>query len=196
MSGSDDTLSQLLELFNQSRKRGEWVSLSLETKDGKDCMTFSMRHPAGPPARNDMRWSPASAKKWKTPSQLRRDQKRKQEFLAKKKASLDDLDEEKIVERDNSEVKETPLAEPKDEIELTEMSESNLYRIVGEYKNPKFKPWTVIDPEAEVKQLWELLKKENDYNEMEEIGEGSTCFEHHFEFWGVWRVKPGTSKNF
>ena len=44
------------------------------------------------------------------------------------------------------------------------MSESNLYRIVGECKNPKFKPWTVTDPEAEVKQLWELLKKENDSN--------------------------------
>ena len=199
MSGIGDTFSQLLDLYHQSRKRGEWVSLSLETREGKDNVTFSInRNPAGLPARN------AGSKKWKTPSQLRRDQKRKQEYLSKKEASLDEsknLVKEKRNESDVGEVKSTLSVEPKDEIMLTEMEtedkpETNLFKVVGEFKNPKFKPFAIVEPEREVKALWELLKQDNETKEMEEIGEGSTCFEHHYEFWGTWRVKPGTSQEF
>ena len=61
-----------------------------------------------------------------------------------------------------------------------------------EYKNPKFTPWSVVKPEEEVKTLWEKIKKENEAKGIREIGEGSTCFEHLYEFWGTWKVeKPG-----
>ena len=70
------------------------------------------------------------------------------------------------------------------------MSKMNdLYKIEGEYKNPKFKPWTAVDPEKDLKTLLELIKSGNEIKGIEEIGEGSTTFEHCFEFWGTWRIK-------
>ena len=73
---------------------------------------------------------------------------------------------------------------PVDEIELTEIeSDTNLFKIVGEYKNSKSKPWAIVEPEKESKTMWELIKADNKTKEIEEIGEGSSCFEHHFEFW-------------
>ena len=66
--------------------------------------------------------------------------------------------------------------------------ESDLFQIVGEYRNPKFKPWSVAKPEEEVKTLWEIIKKENEAKGIKEIGEGSTCCEHFYEFWGTWIV--------
>ena len=78
----------------------------------------------------------------------------------------------------------------KDEIELDEIPKQvqneavvdDLLKIEGEYKNPNFKPWTVVEPEKEVKTLWDMLKSDNKVKGIEEIGEGSTCFEHCFEF--------------
>ena len=88
-----------------------------------------------------------------------------------------------------------------DEIELTEIStikvekefaEDDLIKIEGEFKNPKFKPWTKVNPEEDVKIMWDAIKKESDIKGIEEIGEASATFEHCFEFWGTWRVKkPG-----
>ena len=40
-----------------------------------------------------------------------------------------------------------------------------------------------------MKALWEEIKIMNHEKGIEEIGEGSTCFEHHFDFWGTWIVK-------
>ena len=124
MSGMDYTLRQLLDLYHQSRKRGEWASLSLETRECKDFMTFSFNQaPAGAPARSPGRWqpSPGVIKKWKSPSQLRRDQMRKQDFLAKKRASLDNvenLEAKKNVEKQEENVHQNI---PVDKIELTEI---------------------------------------------------------------------------
>ena len=87
-----------------------------------------------------------------------------------------------------------------DEIELTEMSDEvekecaidALVQIEGEFKNPKLKPWTHINPEEEVKIMWDVIKNESDMKGIEDIGEASATFEHYFEFWGTWRVKkPG-----
>ena len=73
-----------------------------------------------------------------------------------------------------------------------ETFENNLFKIVGEYKNPKFKPFSVVKPQKEIKVLWEIINAENKSKGVKEIGEGSTCFEHLYEFWGTWRVeKPG-----
>ena len=84
-----------------------------------------------------------------------------------------------------------------DEIELNKLPEEakrevfvdHLFKIVGEYKNPSVQPWTTLVPNKEVKTLWEKLKKDNEITGFEEIVEGSSCFEHCFEFWGTWKVK-------
>ena len=63
---------------------------------------------------------------------------------------------------------------------------------MGEYKNPKFKPFSVVEPEKEVKLLWDIICEENKKMGIKEIGESSSCFEHNYEFWGTWKVeKPG-----
>ena len=75
------------------------------------------------------------------------------------------------------------------DIESEVLEKNDLVKIEGEYKNPSFRAWSRVDPEGEVKVLWEKLKNMGKVEGIEEIGEGSTCFEHHFEFWGTWRVK-------
>ena len=152
------TINQLVELFQLSKSRGEWVNLSMESKDGKDSLTFSLRNPAGAPAGQSRTWTPGSTSPWawpspppwttfqrrrKTPSQWRRDQKRREKFIAKKKSSIEVKEE----------VKEThDKIDPADEIELEEISSkgnteakvNDLFKIEGEYKNPKFKPWATV----------------------------------------------------
>ena len=74
---------------------------------------------------------------------------------------------------------------------------NDLVKIDGEYKDPSFRPWSSVDPEKEVKVLWGKLEDSGKIMGLEEIGEGSTCFEHHFEFWGTWRVnKEGITDEF
>ena len=81
-----------------------------------------------------------------------------------------------------------------DELELFEISaikvekecaENDLIKIEGEFKNPKFKPWTKVNPEEDVKIMWEAIKNESDKKGIEEIGEASATFEHCLEFWGT-----------
>ena len=49
-----------------------------------------------------------------------------------------------------------------------------------------------MNPEKEVKMMWDILKRESETKGIEEIGKASAIFEHCFEFWGTWRVKkPG-----
>ena len=98
------------------------------------------------------------------------------------------------------EVMEAKIKEVEDEIELTEIhvkieeecDVDEIIKIEGEFKNPKIKPWTKINPEEEVKLMWEIINKESENKGIEEIGEASATFEHHFEFWGRWKIKkPG-----
>ena len=117
MSGTETTLNLLLELYHESRNRREWATLSLETRDGMEFMPFSLNMaPGGTPARGSgRRWQPVSGeKKRKTPSQLRRDHQRKQEFIAKKRASLDNTGTENSVEKECCELKEASAGNPKD----------------------------------------------------------------------------------
>ena len=210
MSGDCTTIDQLMELFQQSRKRGEWVSLSMESKDGKDSVNFSIRNPAGAPAGSGSRrsWSPSSAP-WtgplrrKTPSQWRRDQKRKHEFIAKKNLTAASLEgrETKTEDMESDTEAKATLAVPEDEIELSDLKnqalEHDLFKVKGEYKNPTFKPFATVEPQKEIKTLWENLKNDNEIKGIEEIGDGSTCFEHIFEFWGTWKIKkPGINKEY
>ena len=202
------TINQLIDLFLMSRNRGEWVKLSMESKDGKDLLTFSLGNPAGAPASQPKAWTPGSTPPWawpppplwnkpkrrKSPSQWKRDERRRQEFLARK-VSADDVKKE--AEKSDDNVDEVTIENPVDEIELSEIPKraqneafvDELFKIEGEYKDPKFKPWTNVEPEKHVKILWDMLEADNKAKGIEEIGEGSTCFEHCFEFWGTWKVK-------
>ena len=206
------TINQLVDLFHQSRNRGERVTLSMESKDGKDSLTFTIGNSTGSPAESPRPWTPCSYRPWapcpgqpwatppkrrKTPSQWKRDQKRKQDFLAKKRTASLDIKKEGI---EPSEKATTEV--PEDEINLSHISsenenenETDLFKVVGKYKNPKFQPWSMVEPDKEVKHLWEALKEDNEKKGIEEIGEGSTCFEHYFEFWGTWKVKKKEIKS-
>ena len=195
------TINQLIDLFLMSRNRGEWVKLSMESNDGKDLLTFSLGNPAGAPASQPKAWTPGSTPPWawpppplwnkpkrrKSPSQWKRDERRRQEFLARK-VSADDVKKE--AEKSDDNVDEVTIENPVDEIELSEIPKraqneafvTKLFKIEGEYKDPKFKPWTNVEPEKHLKILWDMLKADNKAKGIEEIGEGSTCFEYCFEF--------------
>ena len=116
------TINLLMELFLKSRSKGEWVNLSMESKDGKGSLIFSLGNSAGSPTEQPRAWTPppSSRPPWtrtprrrKTPSQCRRDQKRMQEYLAKKE-STDTL---KTEAEEHLDVKVT-AEELKDEINL------------------------------------------------------------------------------
>ena len=76
----DDTISNLLELYQKCKQKGERASLLMETMDGKHNITFSINGLAGKPA--DRRKS--FPRRWKSPSQIRRDKERREEFFKKK----------------------------------------------------------------------------------------------------------------
>jgi hypothetical protein len=215
MTTDGTSINQLMELFLMSRKRGEWVKLSMESKDGRDLMTFSLGNPAGAPAGLPQAWTPGSKSPWtwpqppwtrpkrrKTPSQWKRDEKRRQAFISRKVSSTESKKEANTSEDKKVEV---IIENPVDEIELEEIQKevrnetqvNELFKIEGEYKNPNFKPWAVVEPDKEVKTLWDKIKMDNKIKGIEEIGEGSTCFEHCFEFWGTWKVqKEGITIDF
>ena len=204
------TINQLIDIFLLSRNRGEWVKLSMESKDGRDSLTFSLGNPAEGTAGQPKAWTPGSTPSWtwptppswtkpkrrKSPSQWKRDERRRQEFLARKVSSAADVKKEVVGESDDKK-DEVTTENPVDEIQLDEIPKvaqkecfvNELFKIEGEYKDPKFKPWTTIEPEKHLKTLWDMLKEDNRIKGIEEIGEGSTCFEHCFEFWGTWKVK-------
>ena len=77
---ADENIVKLLEIYRKCKKNGEHASLFLETKNGKDLnITFSINCPeAGAPAAGLPR------RRRKTPSQLKRDNARREAFLAKK----------------------------------------------------------------------------------------------------------------
>ena len=94
--------------------------------------------------------------------------------MAKKRTASLDIKKEGI---EPSEKATTEV--PEDEINLSHISsenenETDLFKVVGK---------------------WEALKEDNEKKGIEEIGEGSTCFEHYFEFWGTWKVKKKEIKS-
>ena len=180
----------------------------MESKDGKDSVIFSLGNPAGPSVEQPRAWSSGttSPQEWpplptwtgsrrkKTPSQYRRDKRRRDQFFAKKKESEAVKGE---TTEDNHKTGHL-IENPSDEIELEEIPENentneiksgDLFKIEGEYKNANFKPWSKIEPQNVMKVLWDDIKTVNSEISIEEIGEGSSCFEHFFQFWGTWQVK-------
>ena len=133
---ADDTstINQLMELFLLSRKRGEWVNLSLESKDGKDSVNFSLGSPTGSPVGQPKTWTPGPASPWtwpplptwtrpvrrKTPSQWKRDEKRRKDFYAKKGAKV-----MKTEPSDNQNA-DVIMEEPADESDLSNIKEKDV----------------------------------------------------------------------
>ena len=157
MTVETSTINQLMELFLKSRSKGEWVNLSMESKDGNDSLIFSFGNSAGslteqprtwtptpgsttPQTRRPMSWKP---RRRKTPSQWRRDQKRMKDYLAKKESSAA-LKEE--AEETIDKVVTVTAEEPKDKINLSvipigdakEVYVNDLFKIEGVYINPNF----------------------------------------------------------
>ena len=107
---SEVTVKAVLDLFQNCKSRGEKASLFMETMNGKDItFSFSVHGPTGSPEEER---KPHPNGRWKTPSQLRRDKSRKEEFLAKK------MEENKKKEDGTVGETQAVLTEPKDEIVL------------------------------------------------------------------------------
>ena len=179
--------------MKQSRMKGEWASLYMETKDGKDMITFKIGRPqagfsAGP-------WNPKTqSKRRKTPSCQRRDEKRKAEFVKKKTLETQEsFKNVKTVDKINP--VEVALVEPKDEILLEEPEVKKVevereVNYVGEY---------VYDSKLQNddihKTFWKTL--ENNFKEgFEEFSNGSTCNEKIIIFWGKCKFKEGFDRSF
>ena len=189
---NDTTLKKLLDIYQQSKNNGEWASLSLETKGGKEQIHFTLGGPAGNHAGNS--WK--SQVRRKTPSQLRRDQRRKEEFFAKKKAALDTVEasDTKIEPTDDDDKKAT-LKIPSDEINLETLESSNTFRIKGQFKDPEKKPWLKKDNSPdEHKAFWKMIDANADRIGLEDFSDGSTYIERFLEFWGDMIVKPDTTE--
>ena len=166
-------------------------------------MTFSVNSPAGTPAGTSATWNPGSTPTWhgratpwnskmrrKTLSQLRRDRKRREAFIAKKCADAD-VKVENCVKPELEQVCSNP-ADVEDEIELTEISDESannecklgeLIKIEGTYKNPKFISWSKLNPTEEVKIMWDTIKQESEVKGIEEIGEASASLPHSGPTW-------------
>ena len=144
MASVNTTFNQLLETYHQSRIRGEWASLSLETKGGKEFITFTL---GGPPGNHSGR--PVSGQvRRKTPSQLRRDQKRKLEFHSKKEDTLSkdhskDIDDKagkhtnKLVielEKYKDKTQKTEIASPILQLDGETSSEDAVFTFKSEYR--------------------------------------------------------------
>jgi hypothetical protein len=84
----NSTFNQLFVIYQQSRAKGEFACLSLETKGGRESIQFTLRTrcPAGNHAGQVQS---GRMRRKKTPSQLRRDQRRKIEFISRKNAAKD-----------------------------------------------------------------------------------------------------------
>ena len=187
------TLDVLLELYQKTKARGEWASLLMETKNGKDTITFRIGNvPAGSSAETG---TPATnSKKTKTPSQFRRDQKRKDQFLAKK--NLDAKDSPlRNSESGSGGLTKVNLVEPRDEIEL-ETPEANESLVetevnyVGEYVYD-----TKLERDDIHKEFWK--KWNGNFKEgVKEFSDGSTCNEKILIFWGKCSFKEGFNRSY
>ena len=75
---------------------------------------------------------------------------------------------------------------------MQSIKNGHFVKIEGEHKNANFKPWSKIEPHDVMKVLWDNIKTVNSEIGIEEIGEGSSCFEHCFAFWWTLQVKKKT----
>jgi hypothetical protein len=138
----------LWSFFIFAEAKEEKFVLSMESKDGKDSIIVSINNLSGSPVGLAGSWTPpAPSSPWtcpppprpwphilmrkKTPSQIKRDQKRKQEFLAEKAAFAADVKKEVIVEAEKA-----TIFDPVDEISLTEIPAG---------PRPDIKLWKVVD---------------------------------------------------
>ena len=74
---NDDTVTKLLEAFQECRKRGDQARLFLETRNGRVFANLAVEMPASHPVLRPV--------KTKTPSSRRRDRKRMENFLQRRK---------------------------------------------------------------------------------------------------------------
>ena len=96
----DEIILKVLELYQNCKARGDNASLFMETIKGKDIkVSLHIFCPAGSKPAGS---SSVARKRWKTPSQIRRDQEIKTKFLAKK-LEEDQADTE-AVEEANDEI--------------------------------------------------------------------------------------------
>ena len=81
----DNTINVLLETFQQCRRRGDWATLFLETRNGEEYATFKMKLPTSRENGSPGTTFFGSAAKNKSPSRVRRDKKRMETFITKKR---------------------------------------------------------------------------------------------------------------
>ena len=128
--------------------------------------------------------------KKKTPSQLQRDQRRKKEFIEKKK--------EIALLKVKSEMETAALITPVDEINLEPNDKARgIFKVKGEYKDPNNKPWLKpkkADHEDKHKLFWELIERNKDKIGIKDFSDVSTYVEHYLEFWGDMPVNAGITK--
>jgi hypothetical protein len=120
---SEDTTKELLELYQKCKARGESATFFMETMNVKDItITFKVKPSGSPPA---VPGNFQNFRRWKTPSQLRRDQRRKEQFLTKKlekQTPAKDISEGGNVD----ESLEARMIEPEDDITLETLESSEL----------------------------------------------------------------------
>ena len=188
MSGTN-SLKMLLDIYQQSRKNGEWASLKMETKDGKEMITFTIGSPsAGNSAET---WNPElnQSKRRKTPCNQRRDERRKAAFIAKKAA---ESQETTLKDKPSDDPVKGVHVEPKVEINLEEpeVTIEKEVNYVGEYVYD-----TKLQNDEIHKTIWNTLQ--NSFKEgVEEFLDGSTCNEKIVAFWGKCKFKEGFDENY
>ena len=77
---------QLLDIYQKSMVNGLEASQSMETKGGRHFINFTMGDPTGFTVETKRNWNPDSKRK-KSPSQLKRDEKRRRDFFKNKNAT-------------------------------------------------------------------------------------------------------------
>ena len=105
----EDTFKKLLDLYQECKRKGDRACLVMETMNGKDTFTFTVNKAAGAPV--EFRNS-CPRRRWKTPSQVKRDKLRREKFLAEK------LEKKPTDEAEEAVNEKAQLVEPKDEITL------------------------------------------------------------------------------
>ena len=130
------------------------------------------------------------AKRRKTPSNWRRDEKRKAEFIKNKS-----LESKEQVADKQSDTLGAVLIEPKDEILLEQprVKKAEVEKVVnyvGEYIYD-----TKLQNDEIHKTIWKKL--ETNFKEgVEEFSEGSTCNEKLVVFWGKCKFKEGFNQKY
>ena len=188
MAGTQN-LNLLLDLYQKSKAKGEWASLLLETKNGKDIITFKIESvSAGLSAETGSPVNNFKARK-KTPSQFRRDEKRKKEFLTKKNLEPNESSK-KVV---SSDAVKALLVEPKDEINLEKPDEKEVEKevsYVGEYVYG-----TKLDHDEIHQEIWKKLDV-NFKDGVKNFFDGSTSNEKILIFWGKCSFKEGYDRSY